>query len=256
MSQTGGATTVDHDGKGKIWSSSPDGALRFDPDSETFTEYKSITYKTPNGTGVTYGAAADRDGNGWWAEMTLDIIGKGEGATGKAQEVKLAPVKEEMDRVTPEARKFYETYNQPDFNNPFPWAQGPRRMGTDKAADVLWVGNSWGANLARIDTHTNETTYVPLPAGQQPYHVAVDKSHNAWTNVWGADRVLRYDPKTSTWTAFDLPTRGAEPRYVSLLERDGAPMQVVLPYFRARKVAVMTMRSEADIAALKAQANR
>ena len=31
MSQTGGATTVDYDGKGLIWSSSPEGALRFDP---------------------------------------------------------------------------------------------------------------------------------------------------------------------------------------------------------------------------------
>ncbi|MEA2949740.1 MAG: hypothetical protein QOI40_5070 [Alphaproteobacteria bacterium] len=256
MSPTGGATTVDYDGKGKIWASAPDGALRFDPETEAFAEFKSVTYKTANGTGVTYGAAGDRDGNGWWAEMTLDTIGKGEGATGKATEVKLAPVKEEMDRVTPEARKFYETYNQPDFNNPFPWAQGPRRMGTDKNADVLWVGNSWGANLARIDTRTHETSYVPLPGGQQPYHVAVDKSHNAWTNIWGADRVMRYDPKTSTWTAFDLPTRGAEPRYVSLLERDGAPMQVVLPYFRARKVAVMTLRSESDLQALKAQASR
>jgi hypothetical protein len=67
---------------------------------------------------------------------------------------------------------------------------------------------------------------------------------------------MRYDPKTSTWTAFDLPTRGAEPRYVSLLERDGAPMQVVLPYFRARKVAVMTLRSEADLQASKTQAGR
>jgi streptogramin lyase len=256
MSPTGGATTVDYDGKGKIWSWGPGGAMRFDPETETFTEFKSITFKTPNGTGITYGMAADRDGNGWWAEMTLDIIGKGEGATGKAQEVKLAPVKEEVDRVTPEARRFYETYNQPDFNNPFPWAQGPRRMGTDKNADVLWVGNSWGANLARIDTRTHETTYVPLPGGQQPYHVAVDEKHNAWTNLWGADRVVRYDPKTSTWTAFDLPTRGAEPRYVSLLERDGAPTQVVLPYFRARKVAVMTLRSDADLQTLKAQASR
>jgi len=254
MSPTGGATTVDHDGKGKIWSSAPDGALRFDPETETFTEFKSVTYKTANGTGVTYGAAGDRDGNGWWAEMTLDIIGKGDAATGKAHEVRLAPVKDEMDRVTAETRKFYESYNQPDFNNPFPWAQGPCRMGTDKAADVLWIGNSWGANLARIDTRTQETTYVPLPGGQQPYHVAVDKRHNAWTNLWGADRVLRYNPQTSTWTAFDLPTRGAEPRYVSLLERDGAPMQVVLPYFRARKVAVMTLRSEQDLDALKAQA--
>jgi len=256
MSPTGGATTVDFDGKGKIWSSAPDGALRFDPETETFTEFKSITFKTANGTGITYGAAGDRNGNGWWAEMTLDTIGKGEAATGKSQEIKLAPVKEEMDRLTMDERKFYETYNQPDFNNPLPWAQGPRRMGTDKNGDILWVGNSWGANLARINIMTNETSYVPLPGQQQPYHVTVDKNHNAWTNLWGADRVLRYDPKTSTWTAFDLPTRGAEPRYVSLLEREGTPMQVVLPYFRARKVAVMTLRSEQDLAALKAQAGR
>ena len=64
MSPTGGAVTVDVDGKGFIWASSPVGALRFDPKAETFTEYKSLTYKTPNGNGLTYGAAADRDGNG------------------------------------------------------------------------------------------------------------------------------------------------------------------------------------------------
>src|SRR5205807_8906304 len=32
MLPTGGATTVDYDGKGRIWVSAPDGALRFDPD--------------------------------------------------------------------------------------------------------------------------------------------------------------------------------------------------------------------------------
>jgi streptogramin lyase len=74
-----------------------------------------------------------------------------------------------------------------------------------------------------------------------------------WTNAWMTDQVLRYDPAAKSWTAFDLPTRGSEARYVSLLERDGK-MQVVLPYFRARKVAVMSFRSEADLAALKAQA--
>ena len=100
----------------------------------------------------------------------------------------------------------------------------------------------WGANLARINTRTHETTYVPLPGGQQPYHVAVDSGHNAWTNLWGADRVMRYDPKNRRWTAFDLPTRGAEPRYISVREANGEPTQVVLPYFRARKIAVMTLR--------------
>jgi hypothetical protein len=64
---------------------------------------------------------------------------------------------------------------------------------------------------------------------------------------------MRYDPFTRGWAAFDLPTRGAEPRYVSLLERPGQDTKVVLPYFRARKVAVMTLRSQDEIAALKAQ---
>ena len=114
-------------------------------------------------------------------------------------------------------------------------------MGTDKKADVLWVGNSWGANLARIDTKTQAVTYVNLPSRMQPYHVHVDSKHRPRTNLWGADRVMRYDPATKTWTAFDLPTRGSEPRYISVHEAGGRT-QVVLPYFRARKIAVMTLR--------------
>ena len=43
MSPTGGAVTVDYDGQGQIWASSPDGALRFDPATEKFTEFKSVT---------------------------------------------------------------------------------------------------------------------------------------------------------------------------------------------------------------------
>jgi streptogramin lyase len=256
MTQTGGAATVDYDGKGNIWSSAPDGALRFDPVAEKFTEFKSMTFKTVNGTGITYGTAADRDGNGYWAEMILDTIGVGTGQDGKVSEIKLAPVKAQADLLTADERAFYATYAQPDFNSPLPWAEGPRRMGTDKNADVLWIGDSWGGNLARIDTHSHAVTFVPLPNEQQPYHVAVDKNHDAWTNLWGADRIMRYDPKSGTWTGFDLPTRGAEPRYISLLERDGQDTKVVLPYFRARKVAVMTLRSQDEIDALKKEAAR
>ena len=91
MSPTGGATTVDYDGKGRIWSSSPDGALRFDPKTETFTEFKSVTAKTANGGGLTYGLAADRDGNGYWAEMIIDIVARGDGTTDKASEIRLPP---------------------------------------------------------------------------------------------------------------------------------------------------------------------
>ena len=242
MSPTGGATTVDYDGKGRIWVSAPDGVLRFDPQAQQWTGYKTTSYKLPGGTGITYGAAADRAGNGYWAVMIHDIIGVADGETGKVSEIRLAPVQSEWARVSAAEREFYKTYSQPDFNNPLPYAQGPRRMGTDKSADVLWVGNSWGASLARIDTRTHEVSYVPLPKRMQPYHVHVDSKHRAWTNLWGADRVMRYDPQTRTWMAFDLPTRGAEPRYVSVHEASGEPTKVVLPYFRARKIAVITLR--------------
>jgi sugar lactone lactonase YvrE len=83
--------------------------------------------------------------------------------------------------------------------------------------------------------------------------VAVDSSHNAWLNVWMSDVVLRYDPQAGKFTTFDLPTRGSEARYVSLYEKDGQ-MKVVLPSYRTRKVTVMSFRSEADLAAARAQA--
>jgi virginiamycin B lyase len=213
-----------------------------------------VTYKTPNGArGTTYGLAADRDGNGWWAEMTIDIIGKGDAQTGKPSELRLPPVFEEKERATPEQRAVYDKFAPTDFNTAVPWAEGPRRMGTDKNADVLWVGNSYGARLARIDTHTMETTFVPLPGMNAPYHVTVDSNHDAWLNIWMTDKVLRFDPKTSAWTTFELPSRGTEARYISLDERDGK-LQVVVPYSRTSKVAVMSFRSEADLAALRSAA--
>ena len=177
MSQTGGATTVDIDGKGQIWVTTDVGALRFDPVKERFTEFKSPTPKLANGTfGRTYGLAADRNGNGWWAQMQTDTIGMGDIATGQSREIRLAPVQAEMDRLTPDERAYYANMLQPDYNTPIPWQQGPRRMGTDKNADVLWVGNSWGGNLARIDTNTGAVSYVPMPDpnSQQPYQIAVE----------------------------------------------------------------------------------
>jgi hypothetical protein len=74
-----------------------------------------------------------------------------------------------------------------------------------------------------------------------------------WGNLWTADRVAKYDPAKDQWTLFDLPVRGTEIRHVSLLERDGVT-KVIVPVYRDSKMGVMTLRSDADIAALKAQA--
>jgi streptogramin lyase len=180
-------------------------------------------------------------------------VGVGDGKYGTAKEIKLPPVTAVRDRLSADDIAFYDSMGAPDFSNPSPFAQGPRRMGTDKNDDVLYVGNSWAGTLAKINTRTQETSTIPLPALRKPYHVAVDSQHNAWLNIWMTDQVLRYDPKANAFTAFDIPTRGSEVRYVSLFEKDGKT-QVVLPSYRTRKVTVMAFRSEADIAATKAQA--
>ena len=57
------------------------------------------------------------------------------------------------------------------------------------------------------------------------------------------------------WTIFDLPVRGTEIRHIALDERDGRT-QVVVPVYRTNQMGVMTVRSEAELAALKAQAQR
>jgi hypothetical protein len=130
-------------------------------------------------------------------------------------------------------------------------------MGTDKNADVLWVGNSWGSSLARIDTKTLQTTIVPFPdPAYQPYHIAVDKNHNVWANMWTTDRIARYNPTTAEWTFFDTPVRGTEIRHVSLLELPGQDTKVTVPLYRNSKMGAMTLRTEAEIAALKAQASK
>jgi streptogramin lyase len=257
MSQIDGPVTLDYDGTGGIWAGTNDGVLRFDPVEEKFIEFKSVTPKTANGgQGATYGIAGDRDGNVWWTQMAFDIIAKSDIKTGKSMEWKLPPVKEEMAIVTPADVKFYDTYAPKDIGTPFPWSQGPRRIGIDRSAGVLWVANSWGGNLTRVDTKSGDMSFVPFPnpTAHQPYATIVDKNHNVWAPMWTTDQIAKYDPTAAKWTVFDLPTRGTEVRLASLRDLPGGKLEVVFCYPRSSKVVAMTFRSDADLAELKRQA--
>ena len=250
---TTAAGTVDVDGKGKIWATTGPGAVRFDPQSKQFTEFKSPVYENSDGIGSTYGLTADADGNAWWAQMNMDTLSKSDIKSGKVTQVKLAPVSMETDLVTNEERNVYARAGS-TWVIGVPWAEGPRRLGADKNAHLIWVCDWWGGNLAKIDTRSLKVTMVPLPRpdAQQPYQAQVDSNHNVWINLMNADEVIKFDPKTSKWVEYPFPTLGAETRYVSLLEKDGA-LQVILPYSRARKVARMTLRTEKELESLKAQ---
>jgi streptogramin lyase len=256
MSHIDGPVTLDYDSLGGIWAGTPDGALRFDPATGKFTEFKSVNPKGPNGAqGGTYGIAGDKDGNGYWSQMAFDTIVKADLKTGKTTEMKLPPLKDEMARATAADNAFYETYGPRDIGTPFPWSQGPRRMGIDRENGILWVANSWSGTLGRIDTKTMQTTLIPFPNSftEQPYHAVPDRNQNVWAPLWTTDQIAKYDSKTGQWTMFDLPTRGTEVRIGALLEK-GDDLKVVFAYARSSKIAVLSVRSEADMAALKARA--
>jgi streptogramin lyase len=247
------AGTLDVDGKGKIWATTGPGAVRFDPDTKQFTAFKSPVYKNSDGIGNTYGLTADADGNGWWAQMNMDTVTRGDMETGQSTPVHIPPVPGQRELATEEERKVYAAAGS-TWNTAVPWAEGPRRMAADKKDHVIWVCDWWGGSLAKIDTRTLKVTIVslPRPDDQLPYQAAVDNEHNVWLNIMNGDEVLKFNPKTSKWTEYPFPTLGAETRYVSLLEKDGH-LQVILPYYRARKVARMTFRSKQDLQALKAR---
>jgi streptogramin lyase len=87
----------------------------------------------------------------------------------------------------------------------------------------------------------------------QPYHIVVDDNHNVWGSLWTNDQILKYDPAAQKWTTFELPVRGTEIHHISFDERNGTT-KVFMPVYRTNQMGVMTLRSEADIAAVKAQA--
>jgi streptogramin lyase len=249
MDGVGGHLEVD--GKGKLWAVTGRGALRFDPDTKQFTEFKSPTMMASQRAG-TYGLGADADGNGWWAVITHDRVGVSDVKTGTASEIQFAPRQDMMELVTPADRDFFNTFGDASGANAnigFPWAQAPRRLGGDKNGHVMWVGNFWGQSLAEVDIHTKQVTYhaVPLPYSG-PYDVEVDNNHVPFVTLRNADRVGKFDPKNGQWTIYLLPTLGTEARYITVDRTKG---DVWLPYSRTSKAARLQFRTAEQIKAAR-----
>ena len=251
---SGVTLSVDEDAKGNIWGSTAAGALRFDPKTKQFTEFKSVTLISEEGTGESYGVTGDSEGNGWWAQMFIDRVDKGDIQSGKSQELKMPPRHAlAEDALTAQDRKLMALSGvfMSDFSGWY--SQGPRRMGADKNGDSMWVCNYWGNNLARVDIHTLKATLYPYPKNYGAiYDAVVDSYHNVWVNLFNGDAVAKFDPSTQQWTEYPLPTRGVETRHIAISEVHGSP-EVVLSEFRVGKLAVMHFRSKSDLQALKAE---
>lgn len=246
MSSVGGHLEVD--GKGKVWTITNRGALRFDPDTKQFTEFKSPTPGSKNAS--TYGVGADASGNGWWAIISHDKLGVSDIATGASKEISLGPRTETADLATKQDREFYLEYGgarAAGANLGFLGSQAPRRLGGDPNGPTMWVANWWGQNLAEVDIRTHKVSYHPSPiANAGVYDVDVDNNHVAWVSLRNTDRVGKFDPKTGQWTVFMLPTLGIEARYIKVDKRTG---DVWVPYWRTSKAGRLQFRTEQEIQA-------
>jgi streptogramin lyase len=236
------------DGKGKIWTVTSVGALRFDPDTKKYTEFISPSHGTP--LFATYGLAADIDGNGWWSVISQDKLGIGDPTTGKSRELQLTP-RSEMRKFTTEAdRQFYERKDNLgplSINTSAPWDRTPRRLGADPSEPYVWAADFYGEDLARINIRTMEVKYYDLPIPYaSPYAVKVDKNHVVWTALRNADRVGSFDPKSNKWTVYQLPTLGSECRDITIDAKTG---DVWLPSWRTSKAFRLQFRTEEQMAA-------
>jgi streptogramin lyase len=235
---------LSYDGKGNIWMSSgttkpPTGALRFDPRTKTFTQFKSLT------AGLIYGIAGDRDGNGWWTGVNEDIIVYSD-ARGKVHETELPP-QPPAEYLKPGDFAEGEEIPQPGIGG----RQSPRRPSADLNGTAVWVPNFYGNTLLRIDTKTKELKYYPVPyPAMNPYEAAVDSKHQVWVTFQNSDEMGRFDPNTGSWTMYSWPTKGMAQRQNHMLERNGV-LQFVSASGAAHRVGRMVIRSQREVQALR-----
>jgi streptogramin lyase len=250
MASVGGHIEID--GKGKVWTITNRGVLRFDPETRQFAEFKAPTVQSSEHA-ATYGIGADRDGNGWAAIITHDKLGVSDAKTGATIEISLPPRTETAELATPRDLDFYASYGgarAAGANLGFLGSQAPRRLGGDPSAPTMWVANWWGQNLAQVDIRSHKVAYHPTPiADSGVYDVDVDSNHVAWVSLRNTDRVAKYDPATRRWTVFMLPTLGVEARYIKVDRKTG---NVWVPYWRTSKVGRLQFRSEREMQAAAA----
>jgi len=238
---------LSYDGKGRIWTASgptrePGGALRFDPKTKSFTQFKSPTAH------MTYGIAGDGDGNAWWTGVDDDIMVHSDGSD-QVHEIKLPPQKP-AEYVKAGDFAEGEEIPQPGIGG----KQSPRRPSADLNGTGVWIPNFYGNTLLRIDTKTKALKYnaVPYPA-MNPYEAMVDTKHRVWVTFQNSDEMGRFDPDTNTWTMFSWPTKGMAQRQNHMLEKDGT-LQFVSASGLSHRVGKMVMRTEKDLQGLRDRA--
>ncbi len=81
----------------------------------------------------------------------------------------------------------------------------PMPYGIDVAPDgSIWVARLYANDLAKIDPESGEVTMLEFPY-QGPRRLRVDAQNKVWIVAFQDSLLVKYDPVTSQYTAYDLP---------------------------------------------------
>jgi streptogramin lyase len=77
--------------------------------------------------------------------------------------------------------------------------------GIDVSPDgSIWVTRLYANDLAHIDPKTGQVTMVDFPYSG-PRRLRVDAANNVWIVAFQDSLLVKYEPKTQTFTKFELP---------------------------------------------------
>jgi streptogramin lyase len=174
---------------GTIWETSGNQVRMLNTSTKEFKFFDTPSYlatQEPNGA---YGITVAGDGSVWWAEDLADRMVRVDPASGKVEEFKI----------------------------PYDGVAYPRRMSHDARGDI-WVG-LWNAGLLmKLDYETKKMSFFAPPT-ETPgtYSVSVDRKNNlVWVSEQQADKIARFNPKTSEWVEFPLPDSESDPRRIEV----------------------------------------
>lgn len=233
------------DSKGNVWATTEDGAAKMDPKTGAYTFYKAVDVLGS----VTYGITIDSEDTAWFAEPGIDIVGYVDQA-GHVGQVKLPARK--GDYFTDKDRELNAKFVSENLKSGGEFAgvlaKGSRRLAADPKGNYVWVADTFGDQIERIDIHTKEVKEYTVPyEWSEPYAVSVDKNHMVWVNLLGSDAVTRFDPNTEKFTDFQLPTRGTESRWI-ISDNTTDPPTIWIGYNRVNRIARIQFRKAAALA--------
>lgn len=246
---------LNEDPLGGIWSP----RSRFDPKTGEVKGFTLPIANNPEAYPATYGIAADQTGAGWAIMQGLGLLVHMDPKTGKTDIVKF-PKDNNPDYAlfTGDDRVVYETGGGSNFNgHGKPDTYTVRKPGAGPGpTDSVWGPAWYNDALVKVNIDTREVKIINAPwKYADPYHTQVDKDGNVFTIFTDGDFVGRYNPKTNTWTRFDMPTVGTEAHGLNLYTVNGKT-EVTVPYWAAGKAAKVQFRTQAEIDALKAAAKK